>query len=167
VASADAAISFSFTESAESFKFRIEGEDVTSSSTQEFNATGAFWDVKATVIENAKIGESVLVKGTARHVVGPHVDDGVSGVFEFSASLVPPAAPVIIGDGGSTSHPNGHRDIYAVTASVDGTLGDVTDWDFGVSGSHVVPEPGTLAVWSLLGLTVFGAALSRRRRGRR
>jgi hypothetical protein len=163
---ADAAIGFSYQETAERFEFRIEGEDIRDSSLQEFDAKGAFWDVRAIVFENAKLGESVFVKGTARHIVGPDAGDAPSTRFEFGAALFPLLPPLIVGDGGTTNHPNGHSDVYAVMASVDGTLGDVTDWDFSVSGSHVVPEPGTLAVWSILGITVVGLGHWRRRRAK-
>ena len=42
------------------------------------------------------------------------------------------------------------------------------DWEgFAISNlafnSGVIPEPGTLAIWSLLGLAAFGAAYSKAR----
>jgi len=132
----------------------------------------AFWNVSATFTQTGP--NQISVQGTAQHTAGPHIDDQQGGLFSsFSGVLSPtavtltPSVPTTI-----TGHPNNHFDIYQLSGSVTTAPGNpnlVTGWTFVVNGSHaegqnVIPEPTTMAVWSVLGMAGLGAGWWRRRK---
>jgi hypothetical protein len=160
---ASGAIAFKFGETVDSMSFEVMGGDIRVPDTQTFSTVGAFWEVEAKVEEKkTALVESVAISGRARHIDGPHVDDGVGEYFNFVVKLDPsPMGYLPQSGGGTAGHMNGHVDVFGWRASAEGSMGNINSWEFDLAGTHVVPEPGAFLVWSVLGL---GALVWQRRR---
>jgi hypothetical protein len=161
-----------FTESPTSTQLRLQGNDfgLGSNPTGSLSIVrfGQYWNVNATVTETVENGVDVLrfVGATAnQHTLGPHADDLQSESIGFTFTVAGNSpATLTFNPSNVAMHPNGHADVWTVTPNITANGNDITGWDLVLEGTHTVPEPTTIAMWSVFSLTGLGLNYWRRRR---
>lgn len=174
-----------FKESLYSFSLIIRGtEPVTKDAFEQYHL-GAIWKIDFSirlVDENSssELGtglDSVLVSGTAQHIIPPHAGEGAGGVLQFSYIILPSANSLLVPSegkitfNGKTSfgsnqillaHGSLHEDLYSGSVGGNNINTHLVDWSVSLSGAHPVPEPDNYAL-ALVGLIVVGMSAVRRR----
>ena len=161
-----------FKENLYSFSLIIRGTEPVTKDAFETFTLGAIWKVDFSIrmideYSKSELGtglDSVLVSGTAQHIVPPHPGEAEGDVLQFSYVILPtanallgPADSKITFNGevksGSNhlSLPHGslHRDIYSGSVGGNNVNTHLVDWSVSLSGVHPVPEPEALSLASI------------------
>lgn len=152
-------IILTFTETSSQLALQITGGHITADTSETIGIGGRYWSGSIGITQDDGFFYDVVsMAGSFSHILGPHRDDGLGGVMQYTLGLsgfnpfFPSTTTVLIPN--PSMHPNAHEDRWraGITGNVS-LLSEIDNWNAVIEANHV-PEPSTLflAGFGLLGL---------------